>query len=99
MVGKVDSEGKLDSIFVKKLNDFLTCKITGQFMSKNLDQGMVMLDVDYEDKDTMAELKIGPGHWGINYIQRIHTNLMLGFDYTNVVNTFLFLVSTKNVCL
>lgn len=100
MVGKVDSEGKVDSIFVKKLNENLSAKITGQFMSKNLDQGMVMLDFDYEDKDSIANLKLGPGHWGFNIMQRVHSNLMLGFDYTNVVIFCLIcLVSTKDVSL
>lgn len=84
MVGKVDTEGKVDSIFVKKLNEYLSLRLTGQFMSKNLDQGMVMLDLDYEHKDCNGQFKWGPGHWGVNYMQRVHNNLMLGFDYTNV---------------
>lgn len=62
----------------------MTFKLTGQFMSSNLDQGMVMVDVDYDDKDCNAQVKVGPGHWGINFMQRVHKNLMLGFDYTNV---------------
>jgi hypothetical protein len=53
-------------------------------MSRNLDQGMVMLDLDYEDKDSNAQLKLGPGHWGLSFMQRVHRNVMLGFDYTNV---------------
>lgn len=84
MVGKVDTEGKVDSIFVKKLNEYLSLRLTGQFMSRNLDQGMVMLDLDYEDKDSNAQLKLGPGHWGLSFMQRVHRNVMLGFDYTNV---------------
>jgi len=47
MVGKVDSEGKVDSIFIKKLNEAISLRLTGQFLSKNVEQGMVMLDVDY----------------------------------------------------
>ena len=84
MVGKVDTEGKVDSIFIKKLNQFLTFRLTGQFMSRNLDQGMVMLDLDWEDKDWNSNFKWGSGHWGINFMQRVHNNVMLGFDYTNV---------------
>jgi hypothetical protein len=45
---------------------------------------MVMLDLDYDGKDSNAQLKLGPGHWGVNYMQSVHKNLMLGFDYTNV---------------
>ena len=84
MVGKVDTEGKVDSIFIKKLNEFLTFRLTGQFMSQNLDQGMVMLDLDWDNRDWNSNFKWGPGHWGLNFMQRVHKNLMLGFDYTNV---------------
>jgi hypothetical protein len=84
MVGKVDTEGKVDSIFIKKLNEFLTLRLTGQFMSRNLDQGMVMLDLDWDNRDWNSNFKWGPGHWGLNFMQRVHKNLMLGFDYTNV---------------
>lgn len=51
MMGKIDTEGKVDSIFVKKLNQYLNLRLTGQFMSKNLDQGMVMANLDYEGND------------------------------------------------
>lgn len=76
----------MDSIFIKKLNEAISLRLTGQFLSKNIEQGMVMLDIDYEDKDANGQLKIGPGHWGVNFMQRVHKNLILGFDYTNVVN-------------
>jgi hypothetical protein len=36
MVGKVDTEGKVDSIFIKKLNEYITLRLTGQFLSKNI---------------------------------------------------------------
>ena len=84
MVGKVDTEGRVDSIFVKKLNEYFSLKLTGQFMSKNIDQGMVMVDVDYEGKDCNGNFKWGPGHWGVNFMQKVHRKIMLGFDYTNV---------------
>lgn len=84
MVGKVDTEGKVDSIFIKKLNEYFTLRLTGQFMSKNVEQGMVMMDVDYEGKDCNGQFKWGPGHWGVNYMQKVHKNWMIGFDYTNV---------------
>ena len=84
MVGKVDTEGKVDSIFIKKLNQYFSLRLTGQFMSRNLDQAMIMMDLDYEDRDSNCQLKLGAGHWGVNYMQKVHKNLMLGFDYTNV---------------
>jgi len=84
MMGKIDTEGKVDSIFVKKLNQYLNLRLTGQFMSKNMDQGMVMANLDYEGNDCNGELKWGPGHWGLSFMQKVHKNLILGFDYTNV---------------
>lgn len=56
-----------------------------------------MLDVDYEDKDSTGQLKIGPGHWGVNFMQRVHNNLVLGFDYTNVVRN-IFIHSINKEC-
>lgn len=49
-----------------------------------MDQGMIMLDLDYEGKDNNAQFKWGPGHWGVSFMQKIHKNVMAGFDYTNV---------------
>lgn len=43
-----------------------------------------MLDLDYDGKDCNGQFKLGPGHWGINFMQKVHKNFMLGFDYTNV---------------
>lgn len=83
MVGKVDTEGKVDSIFIKKLNEYFTLRLTGQFISKNIEQGMLMADLDYEGKDCNGQLKWGAGYWGVNYMQKVHKNLMLGFDYTS----------------
>ena len=53
-------------------------------MSNNLDQGMIMIDLDYEGKDCNGQFKWGPGHWGVNFMQKVHKNLTMGFDYTNV---------------
>lgn len=33
----------------------------------------------------MTVLRAGQGHIGFNYMQKIHPNLLLGFDYTNLV--------------
>jgi hypothetical protein len=84
MVGKIDTDGKVDSIFVKKLNQYLSLRLTGQFMSKNIEQGMLMADLDYEAKDCNGGFKWGPGHWGVSFMQKVHRNVFLGFDYTNV---------------
>lgn len=32
----------------------------------------------------MSVFRAGPGHLGFNTMHRIHPNLMLGFDYTNL---------------
>ncbi len=43
-----------------------------------------MLDLDWDNRDWNSNFKWGPGHCGLNFMQRVHKNLMLGFDYTNV---------------
>ena len=50
MMGKVDNEGKLDAIFIKKLNNYLSARVTSNFHSSNVEQGIFSLDLEYEDK-------------------------------------------------
>jgi hypothetical protein len=33
----------------------------------------------------MTVMRLGPGHFGINFMQRVHKNLMIGFDYSNLL--------------
>ena len=33
----------------------------------------------------MQAFKFGPGHFGFNIMQKVHPNLILGFDYMNLV--------------
>lgn len=33
----------------------------------------------------MSAFKYGQGHWGFSYNQRLHRNLLFGFEYTNLV--------------
>ncbi len=41
MMGKVDNEGKVDAIFVQKLNSVFSFKGTGSFQSSNVEQGVL----------------------------------------------------------
>lgn len=45
MVGKADSEGKVDSILVKKLSEKLNLKLTGSFMSSKTEDGALGADL------------------------------------------------------
>ena len=85
MQGKVDNEGKVEGILVKKLARNLSMKVTGSFPSSNVDQGFFGLDFDFEDKNAQHNFKFGPGHFGFSMMQKVHQNLMLGFDYTYLV--------------
>ena len=86
MQGKVDNEGKVDGILVKKLAKNLSMKVTGSFPSSNVDQGFFGLDFDFEDKHAQHNFKFGPGHFGFSMMQRVHQNFMLGFDYSYLVH-------------
>ena len=46
MLGKVDSEGKVDAIFLKKVNKNINARFTGSFQSSNVEQGVLGLDLD-----------------------------------------------------
>lgn len=63
-------------------------RITGSFQNSNVDQGVLTADVDIEGRNSMNVLRVGQGIFGFSTMQRIHPNLMLGFDYTNLVTLF-----------
>lgn len=90
MVGKVDNDGKVDGVFVKKLTDNISMKVTGNFQSSNIDQGVLSVDLDIEDKNSNQQIKFGQGHFGFNIMQKVHPRLILGVDYMNLVHFSLF---------
>lgn len=89
MMGKADGEGRVDSVLLKKINSNLMLKLTANFMSSKTEDGALAGDLEYSDGDCEAALKlqhhpmqglVGSCH----YMQRIHKNLMLGFDFTQL---------------
>lgn len=44
-MGKVDNEGRMDAILVRKLLSNVTLKLTGSFMSSDVSQAMTSADV------------------------------------------------------
>lgn len=88
MMGKTDSDGKVEAFFIRRLMHNLSMRVTGSFPSSNLDQGMMSVDLDIEGKNSMGAIKFGQGHYGFSLMQRVHKNLILGFDYNNIVQNF-----------
>lgn len=99
MMGKADNEGKVDAIFVRKLHPNLSLKLTGSFMNSNVEQGHLSAELELEHKDSMSVFKFGQGHWGYSYTQRLHRNLICGFDYFNLVPHIFITDSPENVPL
>ena len=60
-------------------------RFTGSFQNSNVEQGMMTVDFDIEGKDSMSVLRFGQGIFGFSIMQRLHKNLIAGFDYTNLV--------------
>lgn len=84
MMGKVDVDGKLDAIWIQKLRENINLRLNGSFMSSNAQQGMLSLDLEVEGRNSQSVFRLSQGHCGFNIMQRVHQNLMLGFDYTNL---------------
>lgn len=85
MVGKADNEGKVDAIFIRKLLDNLTLKVAGSFQSSNVEQGDLSAEFELEHSDSMSVFKVAQGRWGYSIAQRVHPNLVMGFEYMNLV--------------
>lgn len=89
MLGKADGDGKVDSILLKKINNNLNLKLSANFMSNKTDDGALAGDLEYSDHDSEASVKLQhhpmQGLVGsLHYMQRVHRNLMLGFDFTQL---------------
>lgn len=89
MMGKVDGEGRVDSILLKKLSNNLNLKLSANFMSSKTDDGALAADLEYSDNDSEASVKLQhhpmQGLVGsMAYMQRVHKHLMLGFDFTQL---------------
>ena len=92
-MGKADGDGKVDAILIRKLTNNINARLTGSFQSSNVEQGMLSLDVEVEGRDSMSVFRMGQGHCGFSIMQRIHRNLLLGFDYTNLTTQKLSFLS------
>lgn len=70
---------------MRKLHENVALKVSGSFQSSNVEQGMVGAELEIGNKDSMSVIKLNQGHWGYSLMQRIHPNLLVGFEYTNLV--------------
>lgn len=90
MMGKMDSEGRVDSVILKKLSSRWNMKLSANFMSNKTEDGALGADFEYEDGDSTGVIKLNhhpmQGLTGtLNFMQRVHRNVMLGFDFTHLV--------------
>jgi len=89
MMGKADGEGRVDSVLLKKLNNNFMLKLSANFMNSKTEDGALAGDLEYSDNDSEGAVKLQhhpmQGLVGsLQYMQRVHRNLMLGFDYTQL---------------
>jgi len=104
LLGKVDSEGRVDSILMKKIANGLNLKLSANFLNSKTEDGALGADLEYEDEDSTAVCRLQhhpmQGLVGtFNYMQRIHEHLMLGFDFTNLVHIFWLSLRIRSKCL
>jgi hypothetical protein len=84
LMGKVDSDGRVDSVLLRRLSNSLNLKLSANFMNSKTEDGTLGADLDYEDNDSTALLRLHhhpmQGLVGsLSYMQRIQRHLMLGF--------------------
>ncbi len=48
MLGKFDSDGKVEAIMMKNINKNINLRLTGSFQSSNVEQGVLGADIDIE---------------------------------------------------
>jgi hypothetical protein len=89
MMGKADGEGRVDAVLLKKLTSSLMLKLSANFMSSKTEDGALAGDLEYSDHDSEAAVKLQhhpmQGLVGsCQYMQKVHRNLMMGFDFTQL---------------
>lgn len=48
MTGRIDNNGKLEAVFIKKLNDRITCRLNAMYPNSDINYSQLNLDVDIE---------------------------------------------------
>jgi len=103
LMGKFDTEGRVDSVLMKKLGGGWNMKLSGNFMNNKTEDGALGADFEYEDSESASILRFQHhpmqglvGSW--NFMQRVHRNIMVGFDFTHLVPFYLFSLLTRNKC-
>ena len=103
LMGKMDNEGRVDSVLLKRLSSSWNMKLSANFMSSKTEDGVLCADFEYEDNDSAAVARFNhhpmQGLVGtFNYMQRVHRNVMLGFDFTHLVYQSIFSFLIRNSC-
>lgn len=103
LMGKMDSEGRVDSVLLKRLSSRWNMKLSANFMSSKTEDGALGADFEYEDNDSAAVTRFNHHPMQglvatFNYMQRVHRNVMLGFDFTHLVYQKIFSSLIRNSC-
>jgi len=90
LMGKGDSEGRIDAILLKKLSKNLNLKLSANYMNSKTDDAGLGADLEYEDADSTGVFRLNHHPMqgmvlSTNFMQRIHRNVMAGFDFTHLV--------------
>ena len=98
MMGRYDSEGKIHAILIRKLSKKVNLKLEGAFQSSNVEQGSLNAELNVESNDSHTSFKLQQGLFGVGISQRLHRNLIVGFDYYHIVNDLLFSLLRMFLC-
>ena len=83
LVGRVDTTGRLDAIFVK---NFKTIKVKAQssFMNSNVAFAQSNLELEHASTNTKQTATLSMGAFNYNLVERLGSKLLAGFDLTYV---------------
>lgn len=56
----------------------------GAFQSSNVEQGSLNAELNVESNDSHTSFKLQQGLFGVGISQRLHRNLIVGFDYYHI---------------
>lgn len=85
MTGRMDSTGKLEAAFIKKINEMFNFRISAFYLNSDPLNSQMHLDVDITGDDYVHTVKWGTGLLSFNMMQTIGSRLILGYEVMSLV--------------
>lgn len=80
MTGRLDSNGKLEAVIMKKLSNLMNLRFNAGYLNSDINYAQVSLDLNLDGDDYTHSFKIGNQVNSVSMMQSISERTCLGFE-------------------